>query len=308
MNKYLFMALLSIVIISCSKSNDTSGSEPSFPDNLNGWQLINTDFTGLTDVFFISPAKGFITGKGLYRTLDSGKTWTRIFRNEFFNIQFLDEKYGYTCGPGGIFSFTTDGGSSWDTVVRGPHNPQDIHFLTPSTGFVTSTDGIFKTVDTGHNWQKVASGWGNAIDFAGNTGWVTTRYSGLLKTMDGGNTWSNTSLDFENQHMPFLYNQNTGWVAGDSILYKSTDAGATWKKSSIPKGYHDIQFLNASIGFMTGNKALFRSSNGGDSWEEIVKMNKVDFVELFFLDGNTGWAVGNYDTYPFKGVLLRLKK
>ena len=84
----------------------------------------------VTDMVAISPTTAFATaGDAIYRTTDTGSSWTRIaetprnipilFPQALRAITFASPTVGYAVGDGGTVMKTTDGGGTW-SAIPGP--------------------------------------------------------------------------------------------------------------------------------------------------------------------------------------------
>src|SRR5262249_25396023 len=91
MRRYLYPILLSFILFSCSKSSN--GPVPVPPndtpvDSLGSWKAVGSISApgGINDIWFTSPSTGFtaVTDGYLYRSQDSGKTWTKL-SNTYIN-------------------------------------------------------------------------------------------------------------------------------------------------------------------------------------------------------------------------------
>ena len=93
------------------------------------WNYYNTLYTPIMcGIDFINTLKGFTVGTNwnfstgfIYSTIDGGHFWKLeqfIGSKVFWDIGFLDEKYGWITGAGKILR-TTDGGKSWETQIEG---------------------------------------------------------------------------------------------------------------------------------------------------------------------------------------------
>jgi hypothetical protein len=133
--------------------------------------------------------------------------------------------------------------------------------------------------------------------YAGYTG------GGVWKTDDGGTSWKNISDGFFTTGSigdiavapsdPNVIYVGSGEHAvrgvmtsfGDGV-YKSTDAGRTWKKSGLEKTRHlsdvvvnpknpDLVYV-AAQGTVHGNnpdRGVFRSTDGGQTWKRVLFVN-----------------------------------
>lgn len=122
----------------------------------------------------------------------------------------------------------------------------------------------------------------------------------------------------------FFTDANTGYAVGDvtDILTKSgfiirtTDGGANWEEvlfvsSSIPESdsiLGSVSFIGSDGWTVGSNDIILHTSDGGDNWD--FQTNpftdsfyvdpdtntvpySIDFTDVFFIDRNTGWIVGD---------------
>ena len=191
-------------------------------------------WAGTGETFIIRPAHA--NGNGVYKSMDGGKTWKNMGLQETVrisrvlihptnpNIVYV-ASLGHTGGPQeerGVYK-TTDGGMSWKRVL----------FVDPNTG---CSDLVLN--DANPNilyaamWQVEMKTWNLN---SGGPG------SGFYKSTDGGETWKKmenglpggvqhmvgkTSIDLAQSNPSTVYA-----LVEDKTpaLYKSTDAGETWK-------------------------------------------------------------------------------
>jgi len=187
----------------------------------------------------------FATG-GLWRTDDDGATWTSLFDNQSaFSI--------------GAVSVSRDGKTIW--VGTGEENSQRTSY---------AGTGVFKSVDSGKTWTWMGLPESHHIGkilidpknenivYAAVLGHLYSQNPerGVYKTMDGGKTWDHVLkvdeftgavdmvMDPRNPNVVYAsmwQRDRRSWdfveSGPGSALYKTTDAGKTWKKiSAVPSG------------------------------------------------------------------------
>ena len=193
--------------------------------------------------FYAAAATG-----GLWKTRDNGVTWTPLFENQTVNsigTVTVDQRQPRTVWVGtgeatnrqssgwgdGVYK-STDGGTSWtNTGLRGtariariavdPTNSDVVYVAAPGHLWGPNRErGLYKTSDGGRTWTPIL-----AVDE--NTGAVDV-------AIDPTDPRIVYAAMYQHRRTPF------GFVGGGagSGLYKSTDAGATWRRltTGLPAG------------------------------------------------------------------------
>ena len=231
-----------------------------------------------------------VASGGVWKTTNWGTTWTPIF----------DSQGSYSIG-----CITLDPSNSLTVWVgTGENNTQRS---------VAYGDGVYRSLDGGKSWENMGlknsehigkivvdpRNSKNVYVAAQGPLWSPGGDRGVYKTTDGGKTWTQSLKTSENtganevvmdprdsdvlyastqQHRRHVWTQING--GPESALYKSTDAGGTWKKleSGMPKEDMGriglaISPVNPDVVFAiveAANKAggFFRSTDAGGSWEK----------------------------------------
>jgi photosystem II stability/assembly factor-like uncharacterized protein len=184
---------------------------------------------------------------------DYGVTWVEQHRipGEIASLTMLDENNLAAVNFGPNLIKTTNGGSSWETViVPVPNYPNsylfDVELLTPDvliavTGHGSGTQAahILKSTNAGAAWtSKFSSSTGrfksvNFIDakLGFVTGWfgATLSRKSLIRSSDGGETWtelvSPTTTDIASS---LMLNKSLGFAVGSNGIHYKTENGINW--------------------------------------------------------------------------------
>jgi photosystem II stability/assembly factor-like uncharacterized protein len=205
----------------------------------------------------------------------------------------------YVAGDGGIFT-SSDRGDTWTKLPDDRRNAISLAVdpLDPSTVWM-GTDGdssfpppgLRKSIDGGRSWIPVRSGpintgvYSIAIDSRSPSTVYAGTAVGLFKTADGGETWSGL-----NNGIPTFTDINRVVISASSPsiiyagsafrhggLFKSTDAGASWR--TMNGSLTDLDVRNLAVD-PTDPNVVFRASlsefgrvakttNGGATWQTL---------------------------------------
>jgi photosystem II stability/assembly factor-like uncharacterized protein len=256
------------------------------------------------NVFYMGVNNG-----GVWKTDDYGRTWNPIFDSAPTgsvgdiavsesnpSIIYVGSGEGLhrpDLGVGdGIFK-TTDGGKSWEHI--GLKDVQQVgrlivHPTNADIVFVAGLGhpyganeqrGVFKTTDGGKNWTKVL---------------YLDKYTGAIQVEFDPNNPNIVYADmWEHQEGPW---ENAKFSGPNSGLYKSTDAGVSWKKLSngLPSANQGLGRIgigiaksNSNLLFATvdarENGGIYKSTDAGESWTFVHDDRRLwgrggDFAEI----------------------------
>ncbi len=237
-------------------------------------------------VWYVAVASG-----GVWKTVNAGTTWTPIF----------DDQGSYSIG----------------CVALDPRNPLTVWVGTGENNSQRSVgygDGVYRSIDGGKSWEKVGLEKSEHVGrilvdprdgkvvYAAAQGplWGPGGDRGLYKTTDGGKTWTrvleiseNTGVSdivFDPRDPDKLYasayqRRRHVWTLIDggpeSAIYKSEDAGRTWRKltNGLPKG--DVGRIGLAVApakpdvvyaiiEATGDESgVYRSTDAGANWTKM---------------------------------------
>jgi photosystem II stability/assembly factor-like uncharacterized protein len=251
---------------------------------------------------------------GVWKTTNAGTTWTPVF----------DQQTTYSIG----------------TIVIDKRNPNVVWVGSGENNAqraVAYGDGVYKSVDAGRTWQNmglresehigkiVIDPRNSDIVYVAAQGPLSVKGGdrGLYKTIDGGKTWkkvldggqwagvSDVVMDPRNPDVLLAttwqrIRRTYGYVAGgpESGVWRSTDGGATWKKSQTGMPTDELGRVGlamspvnpdvvyaifeagpatGSTGATGGRGGFYRSRDGGISWERMGNYSTVGlyYAELF---------------------------
>jgi len=271
---------------------------------------------GRPSTWYVTAASG-----NVWKTVNNGTTWTPIFDNH--------------------------GSYSIGCIAMDPQNPQVLWLGSGENNSQRSAgygDGVYQSIDAGKSWThrglKTSEHIGkilidprdSQVVYVASQGplWAAGGERGLYKTCDGGRTWEavltiseNTGVSdiaFDPRNPDVLYatayqRRRHVWalVAGgpESAIYKSTDAGHTWRK--IVKGLPDENLgriglavspqqpdvLYAIVAAAWGESGFFRSEDRGENWQRMSDYITTDpqYYQELFADPHQFDRVYSLDTF-----------
>ncbi|MBW3536053.1 MAG: hypothetical protein KY453_12710, partial [Gemmatimonadetes bacterium] len=224
-----------------------------------------------------------ITGLGVYRSLDAGRTWRFLGLRDIGNTGAIeidprdpDRAYvaaiGHPFGPNperGLYR-TTDGGESWQKVL----------FISDSTGIVdVEIDPRSPDVLYASSWRGERRPW--TIISGGHEG-------GVYKSTDGGDSWRKLGGGLPEGLIGKI---DLGVAASDPRvvyalyeapegrdgLYRSGDGGETWEHVSSDDALtgRPFYYINVDVDpkepntVWVNNLALWKSTDGGRRWNRV---------------------------------------
>lgn len=265
MQKEILFLIITFLFVNCSRDNNPlqTEDEPVQIVDRNGWQLLGLENERVSAI-----------------AVDPDNP----------EIIYAGTKSDYSAGINGKLYKSTDGGTTWGTILVGgsykniiidPHN-SDIIYAMPFS--------IIKSYDAGKTWQPIIEGikldWETRVQslainpknsnvlYAGTGGF----YGGdLYKSHDGGLHWNKTPTDCLIEGVISIainpVDTNIVYVgtAMSCFVWKSNDAGESWFNMGLGGELnHDIciSMYQPSIVY-TSTRGVFESMDGGMNWENI---------------------------------------
>jgi photosystem II stability/assembly factor-like uncharacterized protein len=230
-------------------------------------------------------AFGSNTERGVFKTIDGGKTWKKVL---------------YKSDKAGVID-----------LVMNPSNPEEL-FATvweferkawgPKTGGPDS--GMWKSVDGGDNWTEITYNNGLPEGGRGRTGFTMSAAdakkvyalidsetkAGLYASNDLGENWVFVSDNFQIIGRPFYYSHiyasphdaNELW-SPNNRMFMSKDGGETWiLDPGIKDDFHDIWIDNKDPNRMIGSNdgGCQVSMTGGKTWSSQHTQKNTQFYRV----------------------------
>lgn len=291
-----------------TNDNPPGPSETSFstlaaaPSNPNIWYVA----TRGSDSASIGRGP-FGDGKSqLWRSSDTGKTWTKVNGNLPRTILVIavdpfNENRLMIGSADGIHE-SKDAGATTERVSKANH-VASIHTLDGATWLAASLNGIYLSEDGGRKWSGTDEGLPDErvqrvtfVRDAPKTAWATT-YNGVVRSTDGGRTWSDVSGNLPAKNLQALAadptNPNLALVTTDTFVfsvrsesrlwrpgqyyrqgtYRTEDGGKTWNRSD--DGIMEESLLDVTAhpsrpyevwAAQQSSRGLYRSRDAGQTW------------------------------------------
>ncbi|MFT4768545.1 MAG: photosystem II stability/assembly factor-like uncharacterized protein [Glaciecola sp.] len=226
-----------------------------------------------------------IPGKGMYKSVDGGSSWTHIGLKDSGHIGAVEidptnNNVVWVAAIGQAFSDnpergvykTINGGESWEQVLSIsdavgfadiellPNNPEVVFAAawkarrlpwSINSGGTQDEGGLFKSIDGGSNWRRISEG----------------LPTGLIGRIDLAISASDSSIVYALVEAP----------GEDGGLYRSVDQGETFTQVSSKKGIRNRPFYygnveadptDPNVVYVMASK-YFKSVDGGVNWEEL---------------------------------------
>ena len=292
---------------------DAQQFNPDLYQNMS-WRMIGpfrggrtvgaTGVPGKQNVFYIGVNNG-----GVWRSSDFGLTWAPIFDDQPTgsigalavapsdpNIIYVGSGEGLqrpdlSVGDG-VFK-STDAGATWKfmglndaqqigAVLVDPRDPNKVYVAVLGHPYGANEQrGVFKSTDGGGSWAKI-------LYKDENTGAIALAFDPSNSEIVYADLWAARQGPWE----------NGSWEGKTSGLFKSTDAGKTWRQ--LTKGLPGVAEGLGRIGFSIAGSdpkriyatvaaekkaGIYRSDDGGESWTLINTDQRLwgrgdDFAEV----------------------------
>lgn len=335
--KKFFFTLLSFVFLSVSCGLFGKPAPAGIIKTVNGgtdWQFSNSfknskssSMSGLNisrmgfdpqnrETVFASSFSG-----GLYKSEDSGQSWSRILSKILvydFAVHPFDSKTIYAAGAlgqQGKLLKTADGGASWQEVYNeaGGNNPVRAVAINPGQPnqivIGTETGTAIKSFDGGQSWKlsKNFSDRTNRILWQSGQVYILLKTKGLFRAESFSDNYEDLTASLTNPVSVGSSSYNTGRansfnqlfvdLLASNLIYittnlgpqKSTDGGKSWTAISLPvKSAQNNRAIavaknSSNIVFTSVGSTIFKSTDGGGTWQT-QSVATAGFVNYILID------------------------
>jgi photosystem II stability/assembly factor-like uncharacterized protein len=240
---------------------------------------------GLLKISFVDSAWGWTVGDlGISRSTDGGRNW-QVQNNQtgMKDVSALTRTKAWAVGATGAILATTNGGTSWFSQI--PPVSQDflsVSFSDTLHGLVGGANYyVLVTSNGGATWDTVRASSSRLKDVClieSLYGWFVDYYGDIQRTTDGGRTWQ-TMINRPNLVSVHFANRDTGWVAQETKILKTTNGGVSWDSLSVgllwSRTINDARLLSGKTGMI---------ATGWPGQPQIPAILKVTW------DGGTRWS------------------
>jgi len=250
-----------------------------------------TSSTRLISRILIHPSSSDIlyaaSNNGIYKSTDAGKTWVVKQAGNFRDIEFKPATpltmYGVTQNS---FYISTDGGEKWtiNSNTTFPSNTSRISIAVTNS----SVNNVYALISSGNSFGGFYQSTNSGQTWVAKTSSLKPNILGY--NYDGQDNGGQGTYDLALAVSPT--NPNIVFVGGINI-WKSTDAGKTWKISAhwygdrnspyVHADIHDLDFepaLGATL-YAATDGGIFKTTNNGTTWTDLSSnLNIMQFYHV----------------------------
>jgi len=267
---------------------NTYANQENLFDYYDG-EVVNTASEQVGNVVGITPSKQQVRIKGINSSL--------YFNNRRQNAYFFKDR---TKSNVLLLDIVANAAGIVDSVKTFDNN--GIQFINSLQGFIIGDYGkLLYTEDGGTIWQALDSDTVNNLNdlsfFDSKNGWIVGDYGTVLRyvvSSSGIRTITRASIaTVKNFNSVHFINEDVGYIAGDSTIYKTNNGGQNWENLT-PNSFSEIitgvHFPDTTLGvFVTQSGNIYRTIDGGANWTNVANFAG-NILHLYFIDNKHGGA------------------
>ena len=289
----------------------------------DGWHKQSIPTTQyLSGIFFINKDTGWTGGEeGLYWTTNGGDVWSLLTTKFVSKPTFVDAKNGWAITSNKTVGKTTDGGLTWkDTLTPQQGGINQIQVFGIDTVYISGDVDFVRTTDGGKTWvmtegielgnttyfvnTKIGFACGDNMSWFGDFPPSQGTQGALFKyTVDGGYTWNTKFPFFEGSitkgieeilRKIYAHDSMNIIAIGETQLFYSSNAGASWKSGSPMGAFNGLCFVNSKIGYVVGYSGqIYYTADSAHTWTPQNSTVSTRINSVTFVDSLNGWCCGD---------------
>lgn len=209
-----------------------SGSGELRSSNTTANSVYDIAVNGTTWVAVCNDDPPTYPGKGIYRSTDSGQTWTNVdsSSSDFRGIQYGNGVFvAHDPGAGSNdIRYSTDDGATWNTASSGVVSGTELHFVN-GLFVVLGSNGALATSSNGGSWTNRTISTTNrltGIAYGGGT-YSVGSVQGNVRTSADLTSWTTTASGASDLFVGAYGNNVFVGISSDYTIWSSAN-GSTW--------------------------------------------------------------------------------
>jgi hypothetical protein len=214
----------------------------------SGWTTVSPGFS--TEVLLSHEGAMWAAGsaESIAVSTDAGHHWLKKHENPdgalVLSFAFVNDKFGYAAGSGGVVVFILDGGETWVSRKLAPETILQAAFGDADHGIIRTRSALLATTNGGKDWKPVSP--------ANDPDW-----SSKFPFIDGL-----TALD--SSHLIARVSEGE---KSDGEFLLTSDGGVTWKMDYLPNGAGSAKvFIAGGQYWSVGGEVVAKDKPGGGYW------------------------------------------
>jgi photosystem II stability/assembly factor-like uncharacterized protein len=240
----------------------------------------------------------------ILRTTNGGNNWVinSTYDYDASDLVVFSNGIAYSCNYSKLLK-STNYGANWFDMNIGYCSYYSLSFINVNTGvalgYSYAVVEIMKTTNAGLNWNPLV---GTPYDAYSSVLMSDTNIyylinDNVLKSTDGGVYWNNI-FSSDNLNKINFMNKDTGFIAGNHNIYKTTNGGNNFIISyNNQQGYIcDFDFIDDNTGFAVdvnlNNSRILKTTNGGVNWQINQGITSRGLISVDAINNNIIYVAG----------------